>query len=211
MAEQATARPGTTRRVAITGANGLIGSRVSAAFESDESWSDTIRLRRCKPDNGVQYRQSPELTASEGWYEALSGADAVVHCAARAHVLKETADADTVAAQFHAMNCDGAVCVARSALALGVRHFVFISSAGVVAGEAAEQPALEHTRYSPLSPYAEAKAEAERQLITLFEDSKSLETCEDYGPCPACCPSTRSLASQTNALSSGAQILLRRL
>lgn len=64
-----------------------------------------------------------------GWHKALSGITAVVHLAARVHVMQDT-DADPLTA-FRAVNVDGTLNLARQAAAVGVKRFVFISSVKV--------------------------------------------------------------------------------
>jgi len=76
-----------------------------------------------------------------------------VHCAARVHVLHETA-ADPLAA-FRQVNVAGSRRLAGQAAAAGVRHFVFLSSIG--AAEAERDPAR-------ANPYQTSKLEAETAL-----------------------------------------------
>jgi len=159
------------RVAAVTGASGMIGSRICKTIDTSPGWSPAIRLARNISDKPSSWRAAPDLSKTGDWNSVLSGADAVIHCAARAHILKETISPEAATEAFFAANHFGALQVAKAALEVGARHFVFISSAGVVAGEAADKPALEHSEYSPLSTYAKAKQRAEEDLISLFEHS----------------------------------------
>ena len=100
-----------------------------------------------------------DLEALPDWGSALSGIDCVVHCAARAHVLKEQ-EADPLAT-FRAINRDATLSLARSAREAGVRRFVFISSIGVLGNETRGRPLSARDPIAPHSDYAVAKAEAE--------------------------------------------------
>jgi nucleoside-diphosphate-sugar epimerase len=103
-----------------------------------------------------------DLSADTDWSAALEGVDTVVHCAARAHVLKETA-ADPLA-QFRAVNRDATTALALQAAAAGVRRFIFISSIGVNGAETQGAPFRHDDTPEPHSPYAVSKSEAEGDL-----------------------------------------------
>jgi UDP-N-acetyl-alpha-D-quinovosamine dehydrogenase len=64
--------------------------------------------------------------AAVDWSAALRGVNAVVHCAARVHLMNET-EPDTLAA-FRKVNVDGTLNLAQQAARAGVSRFVFISS-----------------------------------------------------------------------------------
>ncbi|MDP1007311.1 NAD-dependent epimerase/dehydratase family protein, partial [Klebsiella pneumoniae] len=59
----------------------------------------------------------------------LMGVDAVVHCAARVHVMSDT-EVNPLAA-FRKVNVEGTLDLAEQAAQAGVRRFVFISSVKV--------------------------------------------------------------------------------
>lgn len=95
-------------------------------------------------------RQVPvgDLGASPDWSEALEGAGAVVHLAARVHVMKAAGPADH--ALFRRINVEATVRLATAAAQARVRRMVFVSTAKADA-EAADA-------------YSRSKAEAERAL-----------------------------------------------
>ena len=66
------------------------------------------------------------IDANTDWTAALEGVDAVVHLAARVHVMDDTAEDPLVA--FRTVNVEGTRRLAESAAKAGVRRFVFISS-----------------------------------------------------------------------------------
>ena len=91
-----------------------------------------------------------------------SGISAVIHLAARVHVMD--ASADSLVA-FREVNVKATLQLAAQAAAVGVRRFVFVSSSKVN-GEATKTdlPFTEHDTPAPQDPYALSKWEAEQGL-----------------------------------------------
>jgi len=102
-----------------------------------------------------------EIDGTTDWREALHGVHAVVHLAARVHVMRDVA-ADPLA-QYRAVNVDGTLNLARQAAAAGVRRFVFISSIKVN-GEERAAAYTEADTPAPEDAYALSKWEAEQGL-----------------------------------------------
>lgn len=90
--------------------------------------------------------------------DALCGADAVLHLAARAHVLEESGDSQLEV--YRAANRDLTLRLARQAAAAGVRRLVFVSSIRVN-GSSAARPVHADDVPRPDEPYAISKLEAE--------------------------------------------------
>jgi UDP-glucose 4-epimerase len=107
-----------------------------------------------------------ELSGQTDWRAALDGVQAVVHAAARVHVMRETAGQPL--AEFRRVNVDGTLRLARQAAESGVRRFVFISSIKVNGEETAPgRPFTEHDVPRPRDPYGISKLEAEQGLWEL--------------------------------------------
>lgn len=151
-------------RILVTGASGFVGGptcrrllsaghQVVAAVRRD----DSLLPREVEP------RRVAELGPDTDWRAALKGCDAVIHLAARAHVMKDEA-ADRLAL-FRRVNRDGAVRLAEQAAGAGVGRFVFVSSIKVN-GEAtpSDRPFRGDDIPAPVDPYGIAKAEAEAEL-----------------------------------------------
>jgi nucleoside-diphosphate-sugar epimerase len=98
------------------------------------------------------------IDAHTDWARALDRVEAVVHLAARAHVLRDEV-ADPLAA-YRAINTAGTLHLARQAAQSGVRRFVFVSTVKVH-GEASIRPLSETMAPAPQGPYAISKHEAE--------------------------------------------------
>jgi nucleoside-diphosphate-sugar epimerase len=104
------------------------------------------------------------LDDAEGLRAAFAGCDAVVHLAARVHVMRERS-ADPLA-EFRRVNVEGTESVYRAAEAAGVRRLVFLSSVKVN-GEGRDTPYTESDVPAPLDPYGHSKLEAEQRLAAL--------------------------------------------
>lgn len=153
------------RTVLVTGATGFLGRAVV-----DHLIAEGRKVRAAvRKDGGPDAVAVGELSSDTDWSQALKGVDTVVHCAARAHVLKETA-ADPLA-QFRAVNTAATLALARQAAQAGVRRFVFISSIGVNGAETHGTPFHHDDAPHPHSPYAVSKFEAEEGLRALAAET----------------------------------------
>lgn len=85
--------------------------------------------------------------------------DVVVHCAARAHQMKENNENPTLA--YQQANVDGLKHVFEATQALGVKRFIFLSTIKVLGEHTTTKPFDEHSPANPLDPYAQSKWEAE--------------------------------------------------
>ena len=101
------------------------------------------------------------LAASTDWRSALAGCDAVVHLAARVHVMDDTAH--NPLALYRATNTDATLNLARQAADAGVKRFVFISTIKVN-GEGRDAAYRETDAAAPGDAYAMCKWEAEQGL-----------------------------------------------
>ncbi|ASL43330.1 N-acetyl-alpha-D-glucosaminyl-diphospho-ditrans,octacis-undecaprenol 4-epimerase [Burkholderia sp. AD24] len=150
--------------ILVTGATGFVGRAVVA-----ELARKGVAVRACvrRPDaavpEGAQSVQIADLSAELNWRDALAGVSAVVHAAARVHVMDDAA-ADPLA-EFRRINVAGTLNLAEQAAAAGVIRFVFISSIKVN-GEAtvSGRPFSASDTPAPLDAYGISKMEAEQGL-----------------------------------------------
>lgn len=153
--------------VLVTGASGFVGAAVCRRLvEAGYRVRGTGRSRPADPVTGVEYRINGEIDRSTDWTALLDGVDAVVHTAARVHILAER-EADPLAA-YRRVNTRGTENLGRQAAAAGVRRFVFLSS---VAAQRAQRRIAEG---KAASPYGQSKWEAEGALARITEET-SLE------------------------------------
>ncbi len=115
-------------RVLVTGANGFVGQAVLLRLNGMSGVTAIGSVRRAAmfADAGAQLATVGELSAQTDWSGVLVGVQAVVHTAARVHVMQEAA-ADPLA-EFRRVNVQGTLNLARQAATACVRRFVFVSS-----------------------------------------------------------------------------------
>lgn len=156
-------------KVLITGATGFVGSAFLKKILEDSQFTPIIAVREFNQTyKMLQQFIVKDLTTTIDWSEVLIGVDCIVHIAGRAHVLKETAQ-DPLQA-FRAVNVEATLSLAKQALAVGVKRFVFISSIGVN-GIHNTEPFTEDDMPNPQTDYARSKLEAEEALWKLTKDT----------------------------------------
>jgi nucleoside-diphosphate-sugar epimerase len=159
--------------VLVTGANGFVGRAVRQALSAAEvPLRSVVRDRGSLPGTlpGEEVVVAGDLGPETDWERALNGTDAVVHLAARVHVLKESSEDPY--AEFHKTNVLGARRLAREASAAGVKRLVYVSSVKAN-GEATspDRPFTENDEPAPQDDYGRSKLEAERVLGTVAEET----------------------------------------
>lgn len=157
-------------RVLVTGTAGFVGPALCSNLVGG-GWDVTALDRR---ESGLPEGCASRIIADIGpgtdWSGVLDGVDAVVHLAARAHVMKESA-ADPLAA-FRRTNVAGTLGLAHAAAQAGVRRFVFLSSIKVNGESTAGEPFSESTPAAPTDPYGLSKWEAEQGLAKVAAQSE---------------------------------------
>ncbi len=154
-------------RVLVTGATGFIGPALVEALVRRGHQVRVALRRDTAPLPGIEYTMTGTLGPATDWRPALIGVSAVVHLAARAHVMNsERMDGpDGALARFRAVNAAGTRQLAEAAAAAGVRRFVLLSSAKAMAEASPPGRALsEADEARPLDAYGISKREGEIAL-----------------------------------------------
>jgi nucleoside-diphosphate-sugar epimerase len=141
-----------------------VGTRLSALIEQ-QGYGVRRAIRAPGGTIGDQIFPVGDLESFRDWPQLVSGADALVHLAARAHEIRR-AD-DETASLVHAVNVDATLKLAAAAARSGVRRFVFLSSVGVNGNETKRKAFTETDRPSPAEVYAISKWEAEQKLAQI--------------------------------------------
>lgn len=157
-------------RILVTGASGFVGQSLIRQLAAERHHHLRAALRTIAKlpvdaDN-LEKVVVEKLAPETNWSFALQGMEAVIHCAARVHVMNETAG-DPLS-EFRRTNVEGTLSLARQAQQAGVRRFIFISSIKVNGEET--QPGRPFTADdipAPADPYGISKMEAEQALWEL--------------------------------------------
>jgi nucleoside-diphosphate-sugar epimerase len=145
--------------ILVTGATGKVGSRLvkRLAQRGDQVRAlirDPMRATQFKAD-GIELAEG-DLLDADSLAAAVSGTDAVVHCAAFFR--------GATSEQAHNVNYVGTQRLATAARDAGVKRFIFLST-GLVYGPTGERLATEDDPCAPTAAYPVSKLEAERFLL----------------------------------------------
>ena len=156
----------------LTGASGFIGRHIAQVL-STQGASVVMSVRSVPKKllgayGDVRWHVVDDINSKTDWQPALLGVKTVIHCAARAHVIRERA-AD-VFASYREVNVAGTLRLAQQAAVAGVKRFVFLSSIGVN-GNQSTVPLTEASESRPHDAYTVSKWEAEKALLTLAVQS----------------------------------------
>ena len=162
--------PRRPRRVAVTGANGHVGSRVVRALRAADVDVRAIVRRLPSATSGAKNESGGEgassivaigdIAGEVDWGEALDGVDVVVHLAGLAPV---AGNAPVPAERHDAIDHRATGRLASAASLAGVDRFVFLSSTAVY-GERGDVPVSEREPARPTRPYGASKLRAEAAL-----------------------------------------------
>jgi len=158
------------QQVMLTGANGFVGRALCAQAASRGLAVCAITRVVCELPGAGRSLPLGAMDEHTDWHTALAGIGAVVHLAARVHVMADKATNPLY--EFRRVNVQGTLNLARQAAAAGVRRFVFISSVKVN-GEAT-RPGNAFTADdapAPLDAYGISKMEAEQGLRSIATET----------------------------------------
>ncbi len=153
------------KSVLVTGASGFVGRALvprlrAAGYRVAVSTRDRAAAQGIDAD---EVHVTTPLGPETDWRPALGSVEAVVHLAARVHVMNET-DADALHRQA---NAEGTLRLAEAAAAAGVRRLVFLSTVKVNGERTGAAPFRESDPPAPADAYARSKWEAETGLAGL--------------------------------------------
>jgi nucleoside-diphosphate-sugar epimerase len=153
-------------RILLTGADGFIGrALIDSLRPSGDSIVAVVRGAKSIETPGVHSIHIADIRTAK-WENTLEGVDAVIHLAARTHILRERNSNPLV--EYRAVNVQPTINLFRACQAAEVKRFIFVSSIGVYGKLTEGHPFTEADRARPSEPYAISKWEAEESLRSLL-------------------------------------------
>lgn len=147
-------------KIAVTGANGFVGRAVSRVLLAQGFDVVGVVRREAVCESGVIRKTVDSLDTLRP--EVFDGCAAVIHLAARVHVMRDAAVESL--SVFRAVNVEGALRVAQAAVSAGARRFVYMSSIKALADRDNGRPLNEIDVRHPTDFYGVSKAEGEVAL-----------------------------------------------
>jgi nucleoside-diphosphate-sugar epimerase len=160
-------------KVFVTGANGFVGSAVCTALAAQQNQVLAVSRTAVIPDSlSISEHSAQYLCEVEADFcnilsiqAHLQGVDAIVHCAARVHQVRETS-ADPLA-EYRRVNMQATLALAQAAAQSGVKRFIFLSSVKVNGNFSPPGQPYRAEQSSPQDPYGISKWEAEQGLMDI--------------------------------------------
>jgi len=151
-------------RVLVTGATGFVGRFLCPLLA--ERGHDVIAAVRTPPEiliDGLSGLVNVgEIGPETEWTDALDRVDAIIHLAARAHVMDDLSPDPE--ACYHRTNVEGTICLAQAATRSGIKRFIYLSSVKAMAEESGTDPMTESMPAQPGDAYGRTKLAAEEAL-----------------------------------------------
>ena len=160
------------RHILVTGANGFIGNAIRGLLrQRNYLVRGTVRsLGRATGPNSDDVIEIGDIDSATNWLHVLENIDAVIHLAARAHIIRETSNNPLL--EFRKINVSGTEKLAQGAVRAKVKRFIYVSSIGVN-GQCNNEdvPFTEIDSPNPHDPYTTSKWEAEQTLLKISKET----------------------------------------
>lgn len=147
--------------VLVTGATGFVGRYLVNDLSKTDEVIACVREKSNLLPSSVQ-----QIVGNNFFDIALSkDTDVIVHLAGIAHNKNNSVD------EFKKINVDGTLELARKALEVNIKRFIFVSSIGVNGNSTHGKAFTEQDTPNPTNDYTKSKYEAEKALAKLFENT----------------------------------------
>ncbi|RRV88265.1 SDR family oxidoreductase [Stutzerimonas stutzeri] len=157
-------------KILLTGSTGFVGSVLLSEINSVPEFQFISVVRSAVSPASDDVVVVGSIDGTTDYSSALNGVDVVVHAAARAHIMRDEV-ADPLV-EYRKVNVEGALNLAKQAVAAGVKRFVYISSVKVNGESTTGLKAFtEADTAKPEDPYGVSKHEAEEGLRLLAQET----------------------------------------
>ena len=163
-------------KILITGADGFIGRNLCVALS--KYYQSICGVARTKlPSSSYEniiYVPVGDINLNLDWKNLLLGYDCVIHCAGRAHIIKDNKNNSLEA--YRLTNVEGTKKIVEQCVAAGVKRLIFLSSIGVLGIDTNNRnPFSNIDEPNPIENYSISKFEAEQALLKISNNT-GLET-----------------------------------
>lgn len=164
-------------KICVTGSTGFLGSSLCEELSKYKhnilGICRKLNFSNIKKKDNLKFVLVKDICNEKNWDTILSDVECVIHCAAKAHVMKESKN--DILNIYHSINVNATKILAESAAKVGVKRFIFISSVKVN-GERTES----HSRVSfsknkkKIFKHSDAPNPKDSYAVTKFQAEKVL-------------------------------------
>ena len=162
-------------RICLTGSTGFVGKKLSnhllKNYHQILAPIRNVNLEILPQHKNLNFIHADDKGINKDYSQSLTKVDLVIHCAARAHIMKENEN-DSLQL-YREVNVYDTLNLAKQAVSHGVRRFIFLSSVKVNGEQTLPSKSFKHDDIpKPEDPYGISKFEAEEALRNLWRGSQ---------------------------------------
>lgn len=120
-------------RICLTGSTGFVGSKLCKyLLKNDHQILAPVRnldFASLPQHKNLNFIHIEDIGINKNYSKSLTNVDLVIHCAARAHIINESAN--DALRLYRKINVDETLNLAKQAVLHGAKRFIFLSSAKV--------------------------------------------------------------------------------
>ncbi len=157
--------------IVLTGMSGFVGQALlPRLLNKENNIRAAVRSLNKALDGQISQFSIDNICKNQNWKNIVTGADIVIHCAARVHIMDDSAS--NPLDEFREVNTYGTLNLAQQAADAGVKRFIFISSIKVN-GESTVLgfPFKPDDTFIPTDPYGLSKYQAEIGLHKIAKET----------------------------------------
>jgi UDP-glucose 4-epimerase len=157
-------------RICLTGSTGFVGKKLSnyllKNYHQILAPIRNINFEILPQHKNLNFIHVKDIGVNKNYSQSLTKVDLVIHCAARAHIMRE--NKKDCLQLYREVNVYDTLSLAKQAVSHGVKRFIFLSSVKVNGEQTLTSKSFKHDDIpKPEDPYGISKFEAEEALRSL--------------------------------------------